>query len=255
MADRDPMVVIGGGLAGGKAVETLRDEGYDGPVVLLTDEPERPYERPPLSKDYLNGGKERDVIYVHEPGWYDEHDVELRTGVRAAGLDPAGHTVELAGGERLPYRAVLLATGAAPRRLRVPGADLDGVLTLRTAADSDRLKTELSSGDRRVVVVGAGWIGLEVAAAARSYGNAVTVVEPQPQPLRAVLGDELGAVFAGLHRAHGVDLRLSTGVREFRGDGGRVRAVVTDAGEVPAEVVVVGVGVVPRTELAEQAGL
>jgi 3-phenylpropionate/trans-cinnamate dioxygenase ferredoxin reductase subunit len=255
----DPMVVVGGGLAGGKAVETLRDEGYDGPVVILTEEPERPYERPPLSKDYLNGGKDRDVIYVHEAGWYDEHDVELRTGVRAVGLDPAGHTLELDGGERVPYRAVLLATGAAPRRLRIPGADLDGVLTLRTAADSDRLKSELSSGDRQVVVIGAGWIGLEVAAAARSYGNPVTVVEPQPAPLRQVLGDEIGGVFAQLHRDNGVDLRLNTGVSEFRGGssgGGRVRAVVTDGGdEIPADLVVVGVGVVPRTELAEAGGL
>jgi 3-phenylpropionate/trans-cinnamate dioxygenase ferredoxin reductase subunit len=139
--------------------------------------------------------------------------------------------------------------------LRVPGGDLDGVLTLRTAADADRLKDELAAGDRQVVVVGAGWIGLEVAAAARSYGNAVTVVEPQPQPLRGVLGDEIGAVFAQLHRDHGVDLRLSTGVTGFRGDGPRVRAVLTDAGELPADLVVVGVGVVPRTELAEAGGL
>jgi 3-phenylpropionate/trans-cinnamate dioxygenase ferredoxin reductase subunit len=249
------MVVVGGGLAGGKAVETLRDEGYDGPVVIVTEERERPYERPPLSKEYLNGGKDREVIYVHEPGWYDEHDVELRTGVRAVGLDPAGHAVELDGGERLPYRAVLLATGASPRRLRLPGGDLDGVLVLRSAADSDRLKAELSAGDKRVAVVGAGWIGLEVAAAARSYGNEVTVVEPQPAPLRQVLGDEIGGVFARLHRDNGVDLRLNTGVSEFRGDG-RVRSVVTDGGaEIPADLVVVGIGVVPRTELAEAAGL
>jgi 3-phenylpropionate/trans-cinnamate dioxygenase ferredoxin reductase subunit len=249
------MVVVGGGLAGAKAAQTLREEGYDGGLVILAEEAERPYERPPLSKEYLNGSKERDVIYVHDPGWYDEHDVELRTGVRAVGLDPGGHTVELDGGERLPYRAVLLATGAEPRRLRVPGAESEGVLTLRSAADSDRLKAELAPGDRRVVVVGAGWIGLEVAAAARSYGNEVSVVEPQPTPLRAVLGDEIGGVFADLHRSHGVDLRLSTGVRELRGDG-RVRAVVTDDGtEIPADLVVVGVGVAPRTQLAEAAGL
>src|SRR3954447_967729 len=254
MAAQDPMVVVGGGLAGAKAAQTLREEGYDGGLVILAEEAERPYERPPLSKEYLNGSKERDVIYVHDAGWYGEHDVELRTGVRAVGLDPAGHTVELDGGERLPYRAGLLATGAEPRRLRVPGADADGVLTLRSAADSDRLKAELAPGDRRVVVIGAGWIGLEVAAAARSYGNAVPVVEPQPAPLRAVLGDAIGGVFAQLHRDHGVDLRLSTRVRELRGDGGTVRAVVTDDGtELPADLVVVGVGVVPRTELAEKA--
>jgi 3-phenylpropionate/trans-cinnamate dioxygenase ferredoxin reductase subunit len=255
MAVADTMVVVGGGLAGAKAAETLREEGFDGRVVLVAEESERPYERPPLSKDYLNGSKERDVIYVHDAGWYDEHDVELRTGVRAVALDPGAHELELEGGERLGYRALLLATGATPRRLPVPGADLDGVHYLRTAADSDGLRASLSSGNRSVVVVGAGWIGLEVAAAARSYGNAVTVVEPQPQPLRAVLGDEIGAVFARLHREKGVDLRLSTGVREFRGNGSGVRAVVTDAGEVPADVVVVGVGVAPRTELAEAAGL
>jgi 3-phenylpropionate/trans-cinnamate dioxygenase ferredoxin reductase component len=255
MAVADPMVIVGGGLAGAKAAETLRGEGYDGGLVIVTEETERPYERPPLSKDYLIGAKERDVVYVHDAGWYAAHDVDLRTGVRAVGLDPAGHTVELDSGDRLSYRAVLLATGAAPRRLRVPGADLEGVLTLRTAADSDRLKAELAPGDRQVVVVGAGWIGLEVAAAARSYGNAVTVIEPQATPLRQVLGDEMGTVFARLHRDHGVDLRLSTGVGEFRGDG-RVEAVVTaDGTEVPADLVVVGVGVVPRTELAEAAGL
>src|SRR3954447_2624286 len=114
MAAQDPMVVVGGGLAGAKAAQTLREEGYDGGLVILAEEPERPYERPPLSKEYLNGGKDRDVIYVHDAGWYSEHDVELRTGARVVGLDPAAHTVELADGERLPYRAALLATGAAP---------------------------------------------------------------------------------------------------------------------------------------------
>jgi 3-phenylpropionate/trans-cinnamate dioxygenase ferredoxin reductase component len=255
MAVEDTMVVVGGGLAGAKAAETLREEGFGGRLVLVAEEPERPYERPPLSKDYLNGSKERDVIYVHAADWYAEHDVELRSGVRAVALDPGAHEVELDDGERLGYRALLLATGAAPRRLPLPGAELAGVHYLRTAADSDELRAALAPGDRSVVVVGAGWIGLEVAAAARTYGNAVTVVEPQPQPLRAVLGDEIGAVFARLHREKGVDLRLSTGVREFRGDGARVRAVVTDAGEVAADVVVVGVGVAPRTELAEAAGL
>jgi 3-phenylpropionate/trans-cinnamate dioxygenase ferredoxin reductase subunit len=255
MAVEDTMVVVGGGLAGGKAVETLREEGFGGRVVLVAEEPERPYERPPLSKEYLGGAKERDVIYVHGADWYDEHDVELRSGVRAVALDPGAHEVELDGGERLGYRALLLATGAAPRRLPVPGADLAGVHYLRTAADSDELRAALAPGDRSVVVVGAGWIGLEVAAAARSYGNTVTVVEPQSQPLRGVLGEQIGAVFAQLHRDRGVDLRLSTGVREFRGDGARVRSVVTDAGEVPADVVVVGVGVAPRVELAEAAGL
>ena len=256
MAAQDPMVVIGGGLAGGKAVETLRTEGFDGPVVLVAAEPERPYERPPLSKEYLTGAKERDVIYVHEAGWYDEHDVELLTGVRATRLDPAAHTVELDTGRTLGYRAVLLATGSAARRLPVPGADLEGVLTLRTAADSDRLRDILSAGGVRVVIIGAGWIGLEVASAARGYGDEVTVIEPQPAPLLQALGPQMGEVFARLHREHGVDLRLRTGLREFRGDGGRVRAVVLDDGtELPADLVLVGVGAAPLIGLAEDAGL
>jgi 3-phenylpropionate/trans-cinnamate dioxygenase ferredoxin reductase subunit len=256
MADRDTMVVIGGGLAGGKAAETLRTQGFDGPVVLVTAEPERPYERPPLSKEYLTGAKERDIIYVHEAGWYAEHDVELLTGVRATRLDPAAHTVELDTGRTLGFRAALLATGSEPRRLPIPGADLEGVLTLRTAADSDRLRAELSAGGRRLVIIGAGWIGLEVASAARGYGDDVTVIEPQPAPLLQVLGPEMGEVFARLHRSHGVDLRLRTGVREFRGEGGRVHSVVLDDGsEVPADVVLVGVGAAPRVGLAEAAGL
>jgi 3-phenylpropionate/trans-cinnamate dioxygenase ferredoxin reductase subunit len=252
----DTMVVIGGGLAGAKAVETLRSEGFAGPVVLVAAETERPYERPPLSKEYLNGAKERDVIYVHDVGWYDGHDVELLTGVRATRLNPAAHTVDLDTGRALGYRAVLLATGSEARRLPVPGADLEGVLTLRTAEDSDRLRESLRAGGHRVVIIGAGWIGLEVAAAARGYGDEVTVVEPQPAPLLQALGPQMGEVFARLHRAHGVDLRLRTGLREFRGDGGRVRSVVLDDGsEVPADLVLVGVGAAPRVGLAEAAGL
>jgi 3-phenylpropionate/trans-cinnamate dioxygenase ferredoxin reductase subunit len=156
----------------------------------------------------------------------------------------------------MPYAKLLLATGASPRRLPVPGAELDGVRYLRTLADSDRLLADLSAGGRRVVIVGAGWIGLEVAAAARHHDNAVTIVEPQPTPLHAVLGSELGARFAGLHREHGVDLFTDATVRELRGEGGQVRSVVTDAhAGLPADLVVVGVGVIPRTELAAAAGL
>jgi 3-phenylpropionate/trans-cinnamate dioxygenase ferredoxin reductase subunit len=256
MARQDPFVIVGGGLAGAKAAETLRDEGFEGPVVLLAEEPEQPYERPPLSKGYLLGSDPREKSRVHEKGWYEAHDVELRTATRVAALDPATHRLTLESGESLPYAKLLLATGASPRRLPVPGADLDGVRYLRTLADSDRLLADLAAGGRRVVVVGAGWIGLEVAAAARSHGNAVTVVEPQPAPLYQVLGSELGARFARLHRDHGVDLFTDTTVREFRGEGGGVTSVVTDAhAGLPADVVVVGVGAIPRTELAAAAGL
>src|ERR687890_92496 len=251
-----PFVVVGAGLAGAKAAETLREEGFDGPVVLVGAEPERPYERPALSKQYLLGSAGRDSVFVHEPGWYADHDVELRTGVRATRLDPAAHRLELDTGEELGYARLLLATGASARRLPVPGADLDGVRYLRTFADSDTLLTDLSGGGRNVVIVGAGWIGLEVAAAARHHGNAVTVVEPQPTPLHAVLGAEMGQVFARLHRAHDVDLFTGTTVREFGGRGDGVPAVVTDGhAGLPADVVVVGVGAIPNTDLAAAAGL
>jgi 3-phenylpropionate/trans-cinnamate dioxygenase ferredoxin reductase subunit len=193
---------------------------------------------------------------VHPEAWYDENRVELLRGVTATRLDPAGHTVELDDGRTLGYRSLLLATGAEPRRLPLPGGDLDGVLTLRTTADSDRLRETLGAGGVRLVVVGAGWIGLEVAAAARGYGDDVVVVEPQAHPLLQALGAEMGEVFARLHRDHGVDLRLRTGVRELTGAGGRVDAVVLEDGtEVPADLVVVGIGAQPRTQLAEEAGL
>ena len=256
MTTQDPFVIVGGGLAGAKAAETLRSEGFDGPVVLVAGEPEVPYERPPLSKDYLLGKADRESPRVHAPEWYAEHQVELRTGVQATRLDPARHRLTLDTDEELAYAKLLLATGASARRLPVPGADLEGVRYLRTFADSDRLLADLSGGGRRVVIVGAGWIGLEVAAAARSHGNEVTVVEPQPTPLHAVLGPEMGAVFARLHRAHGVDLFTDTTVREFRGDSGRVETVATDAhAGLPADLVVVGIGAAPNVELAAAAGL
>jgi 3-phenylpropionate/trans-cinnamate dioxygenase ferredoxin reductase subunit len=252
----EPLVIVGGGLAGAKAAETLRDEGYDGPVVLIAGEPELPYERPPMSKGYLLGKDERESASVHDEAWYADHDVDLRTGVEATHLDPATHRLTLADGSELGYGAVLLATGSSARRIPVPGAELDGVRYLRTVADADRLKEDLAGGGRRVVVVGAGWIGLEVAAAARHHENSVVVVEPQPTPLHAVLGPEMGAVFAQLHRHHGVDLFTDTTVREFRGSDGRVASVVTDrhAG-LPADVVVVGIGAAPNTQLAASAGL
>jgi 3-phenylpropionate/trans-cinnamate dioxygenase ferredoxin reductase subunit len=251
----ETFVLIGGGLAGAKAAEALRTQGYEGRIVLVAEEPEPPYERPPLSKGYLLGSAEREKARVHEPGWYEEHGVDLRTGVCAVALDPAGHRVDLDSGEAIDYHKLLLATGSSPRRLSLPGADLEGVHYLRTLPDSDRLLAALRDGGRRVVVVGAGWIGLEVTAAARGYGNEVTVVEPQPTPLYQALGPEMGEVFAGLHRQHGVDLRTGTGVREIRGTG-TVTSVVTDGdAEIPADLVLVGVGAVPNTALAESAGL
>jgi 3-phenylpropionate/trans-cinnamate dioxygenase ferredoxin reductase component len=247
-------VIVGGGLAGAKAAEILRAEGYDGEIVLVCAEAERPYERPPLSKGYLLGSDERDSSFVHPQAWYDEHDVVLRLSTRATALDPASHEVELDDGERLRYDKLLLTTGSTPRRLDVPGAESDGVLYLRELPDSDRIRAKLTSGGR-VVVVGAGWIGLEVAAAARHHGAAVTVLEVADLPLQRVLGDDIAKVFADLHREHDVDLRLGTGVERIRsGDGGL--AVVDSTGdEIVADAVVVGVGIRPALELAEAAGL
>ncbi len=248
-------VIVGGGLAGAKAAQTLRAEGFDGPVVLVAAEAERPYERPPLSKGYMLGSDDRDSAFVHAESWYAEHDVDLRLSTRATALDTAVHEVELDGGERVGYAKLLLATGSTPRRLDVPGADLDGVLYLRELPDADRIKSVLGPG-RRIGIVGAGWIGLEIAAAARHHGSDVVVVEVADLPLQRVLGDEVAQVFADLHREHGVDLRLGTGVQEIRGDNGRASTLVTSEGDgVGVDAVVVGVGIRPAIELAEAAGL
>ena len=252
----ETFVIVGGGLAGAKAAETLRSEGFDGRVVLLAGEEELPYERPPLSKDYLLGKADRESPRVHPAAWYGENDVDLRIGVRATHLDTAGHKLTLDGGEELAYAKLLLTPGSSARRIPVPGADLDGVRYLRTFADSDHLLADFSGGGKRVVIIGAGWIGLEVAAAARHHGNDVTIVEPQPTPLHAVLGPEMGRVFARLHRDHGVNLFTDTVVREFRGTDGRVESVATDQfAALEADVVVVGVGAAPNVELAAAAGL
>ena len=247
-------VVIGGGLAGAKAVETLRDEGFDGSIVLLAGEKRLPYERPPLSKGFLLGKDPADKATVHDEAWYAAHDVDLRLGTWADAIDVAEQTVTTEA-ETLHYDKLLLTTGAAPRKLRLPGSDEAPIHYLRTFANSERLKADLSTGGRRVVVVGAGWIGLEVTAAARTYGNEVTVLEPQAAPLQAALGDEMGGVFATLHRDHDVDLRLSTGVASFERLGDAWAVVDAHAHAHPADVIVVGIGARPATDLAEAAGL
>jgi 3-phenylpropionate/trans-cinnamate dioxygenase ferredoxin reductase component len=256
MAPRQTFVIVGGGLAGATAAQTLREEGFTGRLRLVGAEKERPYERPPLSKAYLLGAAERETIFVHEQSWYDDHDVELDLGIRATDVDVAAHELALDTGERIRYDKVLLTTGSSPLRSTVPGAGLNGVHYLREARDADRLRDALTGGGRRVVIIGGGWIGLEVAAAARGHGNDVTVVESQQTPLRTALGAELGGMFADLHREHGVDLRLSTRVRELAGFGDRLTGVVTDEGaQLPADLVVVGIGVRPNVDLAEAAGL
>jgi 3-phenylpropionate/trans-cinnamate dioxygenase ferredoxin reductase subunit len=248
-------VIVGGGLTGAKAAESLRDAGFAGRVMLVGDDTERPYERPPLSKGYLLGKDPRDKAFVHTATWYGEHDIDLLLGVRATALDPGSRTLTLDGFEPVRYDKLLLATGSRVRPLDVPGADLNGVRYLRSLPDADRLVDAFTEG-AQVVVIGAGWIGLETAAAARTHGGTVTVVEAAGQPLQRVLGDELGAVFADLHRAHGVDLRLSAGVAGFEGSGGKLTGVrLADGTLVPATVAIVGIGIVPNTELASLSGL
>ncbi|MEV0428437.1 FAD-dependent oxidoreductase [Micromonospora sp. NPDC050495] len=254
MSTTDRFVIVGAGLAGARAAQTLREEGFAGGIVVLGDEPERPYERPPLSKGLLTGGAEPDSVFVHDAGWYAAHDVDLRTATRAVAVDRAARAVRLADGEQLRYDKLLLATGATPRDLAAPGAHLAGVLRLRTLADSRRIGAALVDG-ARVVIVGAGWIGLEVAAAARQRGATVDVVETATLPLRRVLGDEIAGVFANLHRDHGVTFHFGAEVHEIRGTD-RVSSVrLADGTELPADAVVVAVGVRPNTELATAAGL
>jgi NADPH-dependent 2,4-dienoyl-CoA reductase/sulfur reductase-like enzyme len=246
-------VIAGASLAGAKAAETLRDEGFDGDIVLIGAEQERPYERPPLSKGYLLGSDSRDSVYVHPAEWYDEHNVGLIEGITVTEIDPGARTVTTTGaaGElNMSYDKLLLATGASPRRLDFPGSDREEVLYLRTVGDSDRLRSAFQPGTQ-VVVAGAGWIGLETAAAARTAECAVTVLEPQSGALHDQLGPEVGAVFADLHRAHGVEFRFGERAVEFRPG-----MVITSGGaQVPADVLVVGIGAAPNDDLAARAGL
>ncbi|HEY3261312.1 MAG TPA: FAD-dependent oxidoreductase [Pseudonocardiaceae bacterium] len=241
-------VIVGGGLAGAKAAEALRDHGYQGDLVLIGEERHRPYERPPLSKDYLAGKADRDSVFVHPADWYPEHGVDLRLGAAATAIDRPGHTVRLADGGSVAYEKLLLATGSSPRRLPVPGGDT--ALYLRRVEDSEAIKATFGSG-RRLVVIGAGWIGLEVAAAARQAGTDVTVVEVLELPLLRVLGREIATVFGDLHRANGVDLRFGAQVRQVRPDG----VALGDGTELAADAVVVGVGITPNTGLAADSGL
>jgi len=250
----EPFVIVGGGLAGAVAAQTLREEGFTGPLVLIGAEPDRPYERPPLSKGYLAAGSDRDSVFVHPAEWYAEHDVQLLTGVRVTALDPVAHTVATSDGRRLGYAKLLLATGGTPRTLPVPGADLDGVLSLRTLADADRLAARLAS-DARVVIVGGGWIGLEIAAAARTAGAQVTVLETAAMPLQRVLGREVAQVFVDLHEANGARILTGRSVQAVHGTD-RVETVeLTDGTVLPADLVVVGIGVWPSIDLAVDAGL
>lgn len=254
MTASDTFVIAGGGLAGAKAAEALREQGFDGQVVLVCAEVHLPYERPPLSKDYLAGRTEWEGFQVHDSEWYEQHDIELRFGVSVIALDTAAHEVELSDGTVLTYTKLLLATGSSPRTLPVRGADAAGVHYLRTVGDSDRIKQSIADGDR-FVVIGAGWIGLEVAATARQAGREVTVLEVESLPLLRVLGPEVARVFAALHEANGVQLRFGVGAEEILTEDGGVTGVRVGGTVIPCEAVVIGIGAAPNVEIARVGGL
>ncbi|MET7412648.1 NAD(P)/FAD-dependent oxidoreductase [Streptomyces rubiginosohelvolus] len=252
-------VIVGAGLAGAKAAETLRAEGFTGRVILIGDERDHPYERPPLSKGYLDGKADRDSVFTHERPWYAGADVELHLGQPVTVLDRYAKTVQLGDNTVIHYDKLLLATGSEPRRLDIPGTDLAGVHHLRRLAHADRLRNVLAALGRdngHLVIAGAGWIGLEVAAAARGYGAEVTVVEAEPTPLHQVIGPELGQIFTELHSSHGVRFHFGARLTEITGQDGMVLAARTDDGEEhPAHDVLAAIGAAPRSALAEAAGL
>jgi 3-phenylpropionate/trans-cinnamate dioxygenase ferredoxin reductase component len=254
MPDPETHVIVGAALAGAKAAEALRAEGFEGRIVLVGDEPELPYERPPLSKDYLRGESQRDAARVHPEAFYDDNDIELRTATTVERIETSVREAWLSTGERIAYDRLVLATGAEPRRLPVAGAELDGVHYLRDLADADAIAARLRGGGA-AVIVGGGWIGAEVAASARQSGVDVTLVEQAALPLERVLGAELGRVYADLHREHGVELLTGVGVSGFEGAGRVERVTLADGRRLETDLVVAGLGVLPRTELAVQAGV
>jgi 3-phenylpropionate/trans-cinnamate dioxygenase ferredoxin reductase component len=254
---QDPFVIIGGGMAGGNAAATLRDEGFSGPVVLLTREPGVPFGRPPLSKTYLRSEEDLAGWYVRPAGWYAEHDVELRNGVVVAAVDVAAHTVTLDSGAELRYEKVLIATGGRNRRIRADGADLPGIHYLRTVAECDSIKQEAVRG-RTAVIVGMGFIGCEVAASLTQLGVRVTAIFPGQDPLERVLGDEVAGVMSAIHRANGVELLAGEEVVAFEGTR-RVEAVVTRSGRrIECDFVVAGIGIepdIPDVAVEQQNGI
>lgn len=249
----ETFVIVGAGLAGTKAAEGLRTEGFDGRIVLVGAEFERPYNRPPLSKDYLQGASEKKHIYVHSDSWYAAHDVELLLGCQIVDLDRVARRLTTKSGERMGYDKLLIATGSSPRRLPVRGNALGGVLYLRDVEDCEAIEAAFA-GSERAVIVGAGWIGLETAAAARAAGLDTTVLETARLPLVGVLGPEVAEIYATLHVEHGVTLRTGVEVAEIMGEDHQVSAVrLADGSEIDADVVVVGIGITPNVELAETA--
>src|SRR5450432_180609 len=247
-------IIVGASLGGAKAAEELRRQGFDGRILLLGAEPERPYERPPLTKDYLRGESDREKAFVHEQGFYEDQQIELLTEVTVTAIDPGGSRVTLADGRELGFDRLLLATGAEPRHITVRGAQLEGVHYLRSLADCDRLRARLGTGGR-VAVVGAGWIGSEFAASARQLGLEVTVVDPLPLPNERIFGSQVGSFYRDLHVEHGVELLLGESVESFVGDAAIGGVRTADGRTIECDFAVVGIGVVPRVGLASAAGI
>ena len=255
MSTTPSFVIVGASLAGATAAQTLRDEDFTGRITLLGDELQRPYERPPLSKGLLLGETDREKVFVHQEKWYAENDVDLRLGTAVTRIYRDARNLTLADKSLVPYDALLLTTGATPRSLRLPGADLDGVLYLRRLEDSEKLRAAFATGPR-VVIIGAGWIGLETASAARAAGLEVTVLEQAKLPLLRVLGYDVAQFFADLHLDHEVDLRCGVEVEAVTGADGRVTGVrLGDGTRLGADLVLVGVGISPNDYLAADAGL
>jgi 3-phenylpropionate/trans-cinnamate dioxygenase ferredoxin reductase subunit len=248
------VIVIGGGQAGAQAVDTLRRAGFTGRLVLICDEPELPYQRPPLSKKYLSGELPAERLLFKHLAFYEEHRIELRLATRVARLHLERKQVELADGEKLAYDRLILCLGAGPRRLSCPGADLTGVHYLRGLADAGAMRTAFKDG-ARVVVIGGGYIGLETAATCRKLGCEVTVLEMADRVMNRVVAPRVSQYFAEEHRAHGINLSCDTRVTRLEGNGAVERVVCVDGSQYAADVVVVGVGAIASTALASDAGL
>jgi 3-phenylpropionate/trans-cinnamate dioxygenase ferredoxin reductase subunit len=247
-------VIVGASLAGAKAAEELRTLGFDGRIVLIGREHELPYERPPLSKDYLRGESKRTDMQVHDRPYYEQHDIDLRLGVSVTAIDPSQGSVTLENGELIKFDSLLLSTGSDPRILKLPGAELDGIHYLRTIDDSDTLRERFAKGGH-VAVIGGGWIGSEIAASARQLKLEVTMISDLALPNAGVLGREVGEFYRDVHAAHGVELVLGDGAAAFEGEGA-VSAVRTQSGRVvQCDFVVVGAGAIPNTQLAQAAGI
>lgn len=255
MSTNRRFVIVGGGLAGAKIAEALRDRDFDGEITVLSEEDHLPYERPPLSKEFFAGKKTLPEFTVHDGEWFRDHHIDLRPGTTATAIDPAAHTVSLPDGSTISYDKLALATGSRSRRLDIPGSDAEGVHYVRTVDQAAALLRTLAA-DKKLVVIGAGWIGLEIAAAARGFDVEVTVLEHAGLPLESTLGPEMGEVFAALHRQNGVDLRTGTDVSAISVDGDHASGVtLSDGTVIPADAVLIAVGALPNTELASEAGI